>query len=182
MSAFEPLRLGVIGLGNMGSSHLRKEQDVEEVRFVAVADSRPEVQARVSQEHGLKGYASAEDLIDGGECEAVLIATPHPFHCPIAEYAASRGLHVLSEKPIAVAVSEADRMVEACRRAGVLLGLMFQERTSGVYRTAREVLGSGLLGKLYRSSLVANAWSGRSATTTAGTGAAPGRAKAAGSS
>ena len=154
----EPLRLGLIGLGVMGTGHLEKERALEEVRFVGVADVRRDVRERVTAQYDLPGYATPEELIDSGRCEAVLIATPHPFHCPIAEYAASRGLHVLSEKPIAVTVGEADRMLEACRRAGVLLGIMFQQRTMPVYRKAKELLESGAIGRLYRTSLVANAW------------------------
>lgn len=154
----EPLRLGVVGLGVMGAGHLEKERGLEEVRFVGVADVKPEVCARVSAQYDLPAYPSAEALIDSGRCEAVLVATPHPFHCPVAEYAASRGLHVLSEKPIAVTVGEADRMIDACRRAGVLLGVMFQQRTMPLYRKAKELLEGGVIGRVYRASLVASAW------------------------
>ena len=155
----QPLRIGLVGLGVMGHGHLEREHGkVQEVEFVGVADVRPEAVERASREHGVPGYPSAEELIDGGKCEAVLIATPHPFHLPIAERAASRGLHVLTEKPIAVTVAEADAMVEACRRAGVLLGVMFQQRTLPIYLKARALLDAGEIGEVYRATLVASHW------------------------
>jgi predicted dehydrogenase len=144
----EPLRLGIVGVGGMGGQHLTNAKDLEGVRFTALADSRAAVVAAKSAEHGIPGFPSAEALIDSGLCEAVLIAAPHPYHAPIAEYAASKGLHVLTEKPIAVSVSEADRMIAACERAGVLLGVMFQQRTMPLYRTAKEIVESGALGRL----------------------------------
>lgn len=154
----EPLRLGLIGLGGMGRSHLAKENALDEVRFVAVADVVPEAVQRATDEFGLKGYTDYRELIDTGEAEAVLIATPHPFHAPIARYAMQRGLHVLTEKPISVSVSEADGMIAAAREAGVTLGVMFQTRTEPVYRKAHELLASGAIGRIYRSVIVASHW------------------------
>ena len=157
----EPLRLGIVGVGGMGGQHLAMAKAAgaqPDVRFTAIADARPDVVAAKSAEHGLPGFTSAEAMVDSGLCEAVLIAAPHPYHAPICEYAAAKGLHVLTEKPIAVSVSEADRMIDACERAGVLLGVMFQQRTMPLYRTAKEIVESGALGRLYRSTLVASEW------------------------
>src|SRR4051812_32782400 len=115
----EPLRIGLVGLGTMGRSHLEKEQALGEAKIVAVADVVPAAVAEMKERYGVGGFSSDREMIDSGQVEAVLIATPHPFHCPIAVYAAERGLHVLSEKPLAVTVAEADRMVAAARQAGV---------------------------------------------------------------
>ena len=154
----EPLRLGLVGLGVMGSSHLEKETALDEVSFVGVADARPDLVAKYSTQYGIAGYQSAEALIESGTCEAVLVAVPHPFHRRVAEYAASRGIHVLTEKPIAITVGDADAMIGACEKAGVLLGVMFQQRTLPLYRKAKALLESGAVGRVYRASLVANAW------------------------
>ena len=155
----KPLRLGLVGLGVMGQGHLEREHGkLPEVEFVGVADVRPELVEQVSLKHDLPGYPSAEALIESGRCDAVLIATPHPYHLPVAEQAAAAGLHVITEKPIAVTVAEADRMVEACTRAGVLLGVMFQQRTLPIYRKARELIETGVIGEVYRTSLIASHW------------------------
>jgi predicted dehydrogenase len=154
----DPLRIGLVGLGTMGRSHLEKEQALHEARIVAVADVVPAAVEEMKSRYGVRGYYSYQEMIDSGEVEAVLIATPHPFHCPIAVRAAERGLHVLSEKPIAVTVGEADRMLAATRQAGVKLGVMFQTRTEATYARAKEVVDSGALGQVYRTTMVATAW------------------------
>jgi len=154
----EPLKLGLVGLGGMGRSHLEKEVGLEEVRFTGVADVVATAVDEASSRYDIPGFYSYQQLIDSGTCEAVLIATPHPFHAPIALYAIERGLHVLSEKPIAVAVSEADRMIDAAQRANVVLGVMFQTRTEAYIRRARQLLADGAIGRIYRSVMIASHW------------------------
>lgn len=151
----EPVRFGIIGVGGMGGNHARSFKDVEEGTLVAVADVNPETAARVAEETGATAFATAEELIDKGNVEAILIATPHFFHPPVAEYAASRGVHVLSEKPVAVTASAADAMIAACDAGGVFLGVMFQQRTDGVRRKMKEMIESGVLGTLHRISMTA---------------------------
>src|SRR5690606_41468706 len=119
----EPVKIGLVGVGGMGRSHLRKLAELEEVKLVGVADVNQAAVDAAASEYGVPGYTSHKALIEESGAEAVLIAVPHPFHAPIALDAAARGLHVLCEKPIAVTVSEADAMIEACNKAGVLLGV-----------------------------------------------------------
>ena len=107
----QPVRLGVIGVGNMGSSHIKSHAEGKhhEIRITACADIIPE-RAEKMKEYlpHIKTFDSAEALIDSGEVDAVLIATPHYFHPPIAEYAFSKGLHVLTEKPAGVHAPDTD--------------------------------------------------------------------------
>jgi predicted dehydrogenase len=84
--------------------------------------------------------------------DAVLLATPHYFHPPAAVEAFKRGLHVLSEKPIAVSVKEASRMIRAAERSGKVFSVMFQLRAEPVYRAARKLIDDGRLGGLVRTS------------------------------
>lgn len=155
----DPVRLGLVGVGGMGAGHLEEEHGVvDEVRFTALCDVNEAALARQGQRYNFPTFTDYRALIDSGLCEAVLVATPHPFHAPVACYAAEHGVHVLSEKPIAVQVSQADAMLEAARRHGTVLGTMFQERTQPVYRTARRLLSSGIVGSLYRVSLIASHW------------------------
>jgi predicted dehydrogenase len=142
----------------MGKGHLAKETSLAEVTFVGVADVVPAAVDAASAQYGIPGFYGYQQLIDSGKCEAVLIATPHPFHAPIALYAIERGLHVLSEKPIAVTVREADRMIDAAAKAGVKLGVMFQTRLEPAMRQAHQLLQEGAIGRVYRSVLVANHW------------------------
>ncbi len=151
----DPVRFGVIGVGGMGGNHARSFAKVEEATLVAVADVNAETTAKVAQETGAKGFASAEELIEKGDVEAILIATPHFFHPPVAMHAAAHGVHVLSEKPIAVTVAAADAMVEAADQAGTLLGVVFQQRIEDKRAKMKQMVDDGLLGELHRISVVA---------------------------
>ncbi|HEY8745376.1 MAG TPA: Gfo/Idh/MocA family oxidoreductase [Chloroflexota bacterium] len=153
----EPLRLGVIGLGVMGSDHLKNALRIPEfVQLVAGADPMAEARAR-AEALGIATVATAEDLFERG-VEAVIVANPHPQHEAAVVAAAERGIHVLCEKPIAATVSAADRMVAACRRHHVLLAMDFQQRTTPIYQTLHRLLSSDAIGELSRVALVATAW------------------------
>lgn len=154
----QPVQLGLIGLGGMGRGHLEKEIALSEVQFAGVADVAKESVDEISAQYGIPGFYGYQQLVDSGRCEAVLIATPHPFHAPIARYAIERGLHVLSEKPIAVTVAEADQMIATAERAGVRLGVMFQTRTEPHVRQAHDLLAEGAIGRVYRSVMIASHW------------------------
>jgi predicted dehydrogenase len=139
----------------MGGNHARSFKDIEEAKLVAVADVNPDTTSKVAAETGAKAFADANDLIDNGDVEAIIIATPHFFHPPVAEYAASKGVHVLSEKPVAVTVSAADKMIEAADKGGVLLGVMFQQRTENVRIKMKAMIDGGELGAIHRISMTA---------------------------
>ena len=139
----------------MGGNHARSFKDIEGAQLVAVADVNAQTAQKVAQETGAKAFETAEDLIANGDVEAIIIATPHFFHPPVAEFAAARGVHVLSEKPIAVTVSSADAMIAACDKGGVMLGVMFQQRLEGVRVHMKRLIESSALGKLHRISMTA---------------------------
>jgi len=149
----EPVKIGVVGVGGMGGGHARSMHQIEEVTLAAVADVNPETAAKVAEETGAKAFDSYEEMIKKGGLEAVLIATPHYFHPPMAEFAAKHGVHVLSEKPVAVSVAAADKMIKTCKDKGVMLGVMFQQRTDPARLQIRKMLDDGLLGDLHRVAM-----------------------------
>ena len=154
----EPINIGIIGVGQMGSAHARDMVQLDEVRVVAVADVDAERARAIGEAIGVRVFTDAHALICEGGVEAVLIATPHPLHVPIAAYAARRGVHVLTEKPLAVTVTDADQVVATCRAHGVLLGVMFQQRTDPAWRTIKRLMEEGALGQVYRISLVTSSY------------------------
>ena len=85
--------------------------------------------------------------------DAVIIATPHYFHPPIALDAFARGVHVLSEKPLAVTVGAADSMIAGAQKSGLKFGVMYQMRAEPQNQAAKQVVESGVLGDIYRTSL-----------------------------
>jgi len=149
-----PVRFGVVGVGGMGGHHAKTLSEMPEVQLVAVADLNPDTAQRVASETGARAFSDSRALLGSG-VEAVLIATPHPFHAAVTREAARRGVHVLSEKPLAVSASEADAMIAQCDEAGVLLGVMFQQRTNGARLAMREMIQRGELGELHRISMTA---------------------------
>jgi predicted dehydrogenase len=154
----EPVTIGVIGVGQMGSVHARSMAQLDEVRVVAVADVDAERARGIGEAIGARVFPDARALLRQGDVEAVLIATPHVLHAPIATEAARRGVHVLSEKPLAVSVAGATQLVETCRAHHVLLGIMFQQRTDPAWRTVKQLVDDGALGEIYRLSFVTSAY------------------------
>lgn len=151
------VRIGIIGVGGMGSAHAKMMQEVEEVQLCAVADIDPAVAKQVGEQYGVPFFTDYRECIDSGLVDAVIVATPHPVHPEVAEYAFSRGLHVLTEKPMAIHPIEADRMIEAAKRAGKVFAVMFQMRTERPYRIARQAIAEGIVGEVMRTELV-SAW------------------------
>jgi predicted dehydrogenase len=139
----------------MGGSHAKNIGQQEGCEVVAVADVSEETVRRVADESGAKPFTDYKKLLRDGGVDAVMIATPHYFHPPIAEYAAKRGIHVLTEKPIAVSVAAADKMIAVCQESEVLLGVVFQQRTEPSRRAMKRLIDEGVLGKLHRISMTA---------------------------
>ena len=138
----------------MGGHHAAALPKMEEVELIAVSDVNPETAAKVAGETGATAYPDYKELIRKGGIEAVLIATPHFFHPPIAEYAARHGVHVLSEKPIAVSVAAADKMIATCKANNVQLGIMFQQRTDPARRKMKQMIEAGAIGPVHRVTMV----------------------------
>ena len=150
----ETVRMGVIGTGGMGSGHCQMIPTIPETELTAVCDTDPDTLERITAKHGVPGFATHTELLDSGLVDAVIIATPHYYHPPIAEDAFARGLHVMSEKPLGVTVSGADAMIAAAKQSGKKFGVMYQMRAEPRNRAARSLIESGALGDIYRVNLV----------------------------
>jgi predicted dehydrogenase len=148
------VRFGIIGMGGMGNGHARNMPEVHEARLTAVCDIAPEALTAATEAYEVPGFAAHEELLDSGLVDAVIIATPHYFHPPIAVDAMRRGIHVLSEKPIAVRVSGADRMIAAAQETGVVFAADFGMRALPVYQAVKRLIDEGRLGPLYRTYLL----------------------------
>lgn len=157
------IRLGIVGLGGMGMNHLRSALTIPALQLAAVCDTDAQKVAAVAAEHGVSGFATHERLMDEGEVDAILVATPHYQHVPVALAAFARGLHVLTEKPVAVHVDDVRQMIDAYdaargRSAGLQFAAMFQQRTLPVWRKVRELLQAGELGKILRATWIVTDW------------------------
>lgn len=156
------LRMGVIGIGNMGTEHCRMITGgkTPEVELVAAADLREDRRqwAKENLPDTVQIFDSADALIASGLCEAVIVAVPHPSHPAVTVAALNAGLHVLCEKPIAVSTEEAKVMVEAAEKSGKTFALMFNQRTNGLYKRMKQLLDSGEMGAIKRVNWIITDW------------------------
>ena len=162
MNENEMIRLGIIGIGNMGSEHCRLILGgrCPETELCAVADLREERRewAGRTLPENVKIFAAGTELIASGTCDAVLIAVPHFSHEPLAVAALEAGLDVLCEKPAAVQADRAERMIRAAEKAGKTLTFMFNQRTNCVYRAMKQLLDSGEMGAIKRVNWIITDW------------------------
>jgi len=140
------VRLGVAGLGRAFSVMLPTFLRDARVKLVAAADPRPEARAQFARDFGGKAYRSVEELCADGDVEAVYVATPHQHHAAHAALAAGAGKHILVEKPIALALADAQAMVEAARRAGVHLIVGHSHSFDAPILRARALIEGGAYG------------------------------------
>lgn len=123
------LRVGVVGVGSLGRHHARNYADLAadgRVELVGVCDSDDETAGRIATEHGVGRFADWPELI--GKIDAVSVATPTETHADIACAFLDSGVHVLVEKPIALTLDEADRMISASQNSGAKLMVGHLER------------------------------------------------------
>ncbi len=168
------VKLGIIGIGNMGGTHLQRiwANDNAEIEVTAVADTNPEriewakeAVKKAQSEHpeynipDIAMFADGSDLIKSGTCEAILIAVPHYDHPRFAIEGFNNGLHVMCEKPAGVYTLEVRKMIEeADKHPELKFGMMFNQRTNCLYRKMKEIIESGELGEIRRTSWIITDW------------------------
>ncbi len=157
----DTVRVGIIGVGNMGSGHAKNivAGKVEGMTLTAIADINP---ARLdwAKENcpGAELFDDAIKLMDSGLCDAIIVATPHYDHPVYVTEALKRDLHVMSEKPAGVftkAVSEVNALAN-CSKA--TYAIMFNQRTNCVYRKMKEIVESGVMGNIRRTNWLITNW------------------------
>jgi predicted dehydrogenase len=157
------LRMGVIGLGNMGSAHSAYLFDnvVDRASLGVICDLDPEKLKKFSARYpGVPAFATHKELLASGTCDAILIAVPHYDHVPIAMDAFAKGVHVLCEKPLAVSVKAAREISElhAKKYGHLKFGVMFNQRTNPLYQKMRDLVATGEIGEVSRITWICTAW------------------------
>jgi predicted dehydrogenase len=150
-----PVRLGIVGMGIMGSGHAKNilAGKTPRIQLAAVCDRQG------TKWDGAENFADAEALMDSGKVDAVLIATPHYSHTTLGISALERGLHLLVEKPISVHKSDAERLIAAHRGGGAQqFAVMFNQRTDPFYLKIREMIRGGELGEIRRVNWIITNW------------------------
>jgi predicted dehydrogenase len=152
------VRLGLIGLGNIGQHHAAylSAGKVHHAELIAVSDAVP---AKLEKYKPLKTFGTGGELIGSGLVDAVIIATPHYQHTSLGIAALQQGLHVMVEKPISAHKADAERLIDAHRaRPELVFAGMFQLRAEPRYLKIRDLIRSGELGQVIRMSWIMTDW------------------------
>jgi phthalate 4,5-cis-dihydrodiol dehydrogenase len=157
----ETLNVGIVGAGMAGLGIVPAIDGMPNAQVVAGADTNPRALAALNEraKTQIRAYESIEELCNDKEVDAVWIATPNVFHCPHTIFAAEHGKHVIIEKPMAITIADAEKMIEATEKAGVQLICGGSRSASQQVRKMREIVRSGELGPLRAmSSWSSTAW------------------------
>ncbi len=152
-----PVRLGIAGLGAMGSHHARtvREGLVPGCRLTAVCDTDAK---RLESFPGIPPFDSDLEMMRSGTIDAILIATPHYAHTTIGAAALKAGLHVLVEKPISVHVADAKKLIRAHTNPKQIFAAMFNQRADPAFRKIRRMARGGELGAIRRIQWTITDW------------------------
>lgn len=158
----DQVRIGVIGIGNMGTKHCENiaAGKVPGMVLNAVCDINPErlAWAKKALPETVARFSDAEAMMTSGRIDAVLVATPHYLHPPLVIRALQLGLHALSEKPAGVYTKQVREMNEAAAKSGKVFAIMFNQRTDPYYRRMKRIVSSGEMGAVKRTNWIVTDW------------------------
>jgi predicted dehydrogenase len=143
------LRFAAIGCGEIAvRGNAPGILNARRAELVMGMDADPDVAAAFGKDFNVPVTTDVDEVMQRDDVDAVCISTPHHLHAPLTVQAAAHGKHVLVEKPIACTLAEADRMLDACREAGVKLAVAFVNRYSSSIRRAQELIAQGAIGRV----------------------------------
>ena len=158
----EKIRLGILGVGNMGSGHSRNLLAglCPDFELVAIADWNAERVEWYKKEitDKVACFSTCEEMIDSGLIDACLIAIPHYDHPKYAMLCMQKGIHVLVEKPAGVYTKQVREMNEEAKKHDVVFAMMFNMRTNHLYRKMHELVHSGKYGRIRRVNWLITNW------------------------
>jgi len=157
------IKIAVVGVGVMGSQHARDIDALENTKLAGICDINQNKADKYASQYDVPVFYHYQDMLENADLDAVVIATPHDSHPPIAMDAFERGIHVLTEKPIAVHLQAAQEMIVAYAKAldkypHLLFAAMFQQRTYGFWQKIKSLIDDGELGKLMRTTWIITDW------------------------
>ena len=158
----DKIRLGILGIGNQGSTYSKKILDgnCPEVELVAICDCNPKriAWAKENLDAPITCFENAEAMLDSGLINACIVAVPHYDHPKYAMACMRRGIHVLVEKPAGVYTKQVREMNEEAKKHDVVFAMMFNQRTNHIYRKMRELVQSGEYGQIRRTNWLITNW------------------------
>lgn len=158
----EEVRIGIIGIGNMGSAHALSidQGKVQGLRLTAVCDEAKDrlMWAEENLSKQVEVFTDYHDLLKSKLVDAVLIATPHAIHPLISIEAFENELHVLTEKPAGIDTLRVKQMNEAAVKSGKVFGIMYNQRTNPLFAYLKKLMDAGELGDMKRFVWMISNW------------------------
>ena len=142
-------RIGIVGCGSISRTHMHAYRTAFAADVIAAADIQEEKLKAFSEEYRVTGlYTDYKEMLDKENLDIISVCTLADSHCEITVAAAQRGVHVLCEKPMAIDLAEADKMIAACEQAGVKLAVDHHRRGDARYHKAKQLIADGAIGEL----------------------------------
>ena len=158
----ETIRMGILGLGNIGSSHVKKLAGGKcpEITLTAVCDIKESRREWAKEKLGdsVAIFDDGEKMMESGLIDALTVAIPHYDHPKYAIMGMRHGLHVLVEKPAGVYTKQVLEMNRVADECSVTFAIMMNQRTNCIYRKMREIVQSGELGAIRRTNWIITNW------------------------
>ena len=157
------LKVGIIGQGRSGFSIHAHLISLLKNKFevAAVVDPLPERRAEAEEKMGCRSFVDYREMLDAVEMDFVVNASPSNHHVPITAKILERGFNVLSEKPLARRVADVDRLIDIARKQNVFLAVFQQSRFAPYFRKVKEIITSGVLGRVVMIKIAFNGFSRR---------------------
>ena len=140
------IRYGIVGCGHIAKKHVAAIKAVEGAELVAVCDTNEERLSEFAVD-GVRGYTDLKDML-ASDVDVVCICTPSGIHAPLTIQAAEAKKHVIVEKPMALTLEDADRMIDACEKNGVKMAVVHPNRFRPAVVELRKQLEQGAFGKI----------------------------------
>ena len=141
--------VALVGCGRISRNHFDALRKVDGLKLTAVADSDEERARAAGEEQGVPWYSGYAEMLRKAECDVVTIATPSGVHSAQGIEAAAAGKHVITEKPMAITLEQADALVAATDKAGVRLFVVKQNRLNPAVQLLRRAVDKGRFGRIY---------------------------------
>jgi UDP-N-acetyl-2-amino-2-deoxyglucuronate dehydrogenase len=145
-------KIALVGCGRISKNHFDALRKIEGLTIAAVCDIVPERAEAAGVQEGVAAFTSYEEMLQRAECDIVTVCTPSGLHAAQGALAARAGKHVITEKPMAITLGQADELVKACDDAGVFLFVVKQNRLNPPLQLLRRAVDKGRFGRIFMAN------------------------------
>ena len=143
----DKVRIGILGVGGIAGRHIEKLMAIEKAVITSVCDVNAESSQKAADKIGAKVFVDYKKMVDSGEIDALFVCLPPFAHCGQIEYAASKGIHIFTEKPLSLTVERAKSIVDAVEKYKVINQIGYHNRYGTAVRKLKAMIEDGSAGK-----------------------------------